>query len=71
MGNFFDCIQAKRSPISNIESQHRSISTCHLGNISLKLGRKLRWNPEAEFFIDDAQADSLLKREQRKGFETV
>jgi myo-inositol 2-dehydrogenase / D-chiro-inositol 1-dehydrogenase len=71
MGNFFDCIQTKRSPISNIESQHRSISTCHLGNISLKLGRKLRWNPETEFFIDDAQADSLLKREQRKGFETV
>jgi len=71
MGNFFDCIQAKRKPISDIESQHRSVSTCHLGNISMQLGRKLQWNPEAEFFVDDTQADAMLKREQRKGFETV
>ena len=71
MGNFFDCIQVKRKPISDIESQHRSVSTCHLGNIAMQLGRKLRWNPETEFFADDTQADTMLKREQRKGFETV
>ncbi len=71
MGNFFDCVQAKRKPISDIESQHRSVSTCHLANISMRLGRKLRWNPDAEFFIDDADADAMLKREQRKGFETT
>ncbi len=71
MGNFFDCVQSKRKPISDVESQHRSVSTCHLANISMQLGRKLRWNPDTEFFVDDAQADALLKREQRKGFETV
>jgi myo-inositol 2-dehydrogenase / D-chiro-inositol 1-dehydrogenase len=71
MGNFFDCVQAKRKPISDIESQHRSVSTCHLANISMRLGRKLTWNPETEFFVDDAAADAMLKREQRKGFETV
>jgi myo-inositol 2-dehydrogenase / D-chiro-inositol 1-dehydrogenase len=69
MGNFFDCVRARRSPISDIESQHRSVSTCHLGNISMRLGRKLRWDPESEFFIDDPEADSLLTREQRIGFE--
>lgn len=71
MGNFFDCVQAKRKPISDILSQHRSVSTCHLANISMRLGRKLQWNPDSEFFVNDQEADTMLKREQRKGFETV
>ena len=71
MGNFFDCVQARRQPISDIESQHRSVSTCHLANISLRLGRKLKWNPDVEKFVQDPQADQMLQREQRTGFETI
>jgi myo-inositol 2-dehydrogenase / D-chiro-inositol 1-dehydrogenase len=71
MGNFFDCVETRRQTISDINSQHRSVSTCHLGNISMKLGRQLEWNPESEIFVDDKAADALLKREQRQGFETV
>ena len=69
MGNFFDCIEARKTPISDIESQHRSVSTCHLANISLRLGRSLKWDPKSEKFIGDNDANSWLKREQRKGFE--
>ena len=69
MGNFFDCLQSRKQPISDIESQHRSVSTCHLGNISMRLGRKLTWDAAQETFIDDAEADSWLRREQRPGFE--
>ena len=39
------------------ESGHRSVSVCHLGNISCKLGRALEWNPAAEQFVGDAEAD--------------
>lgn len=69
MGNFFDCVKARKSPISDIESQHRSVSTCHLGNISLQLDRQLKWDPVSETFVDDAAADALRSREQRQGFE--
>jgi len=69
MGNFFDCIRERKTPISDIESQHRSVSTCHLANISMRMGRPLKWNPETERFVDDAEADKWLKREQRHGFE--
>lgn len=68
MGNFFDCVESRETPISDIVSQHRSVSVCHLGNISMRLGRKLRWNPETELFVDDAEADTWLKREQREPF---
>jgi len=70
MGNFFDCIQSRRLPISDIENQHRTVSTCHLGNISMRLGRALQWNPKLEQFVNDAEANRWLRREQRKGYET-
>lgn len=71
MGNFFDCVRARKLPVSDIESQHRSVSTCHLGNISMKLGRKLTWDPKTETFSSDEAANKLLRRDQRGGFETV
>ena len=71
MGNFFDCVEHRRTPISDVESQHRSVSTCHLGNIAMRVGHTVQWNPETERFVGDADADKLLKREQRHGFETA
>jgi myo-inositol 2-dehydrogenase / D-chiro-inositol 1-dehydrogenase len=69
MGNFFDCIQSRRLPISDVEDQHRSVSTCHLGNISMRLGRALQWNPATEQFVNDPEANKWLRRDQRKGYE--
>ena len=71
MGNFFDCVQSRQMPVSDVESQHRSVSTCHLGNIALKLGRPLAWDPGKEEFVGDAEANSFVSRPQRKGFEVV
>lgn len=70
MGNFFDCVAARRKPIADVESGHRSVSVCHLGNISCRLGRPLKWDPSAEHFVGDAEANILLSRPQREGFET-
>ena len=71
MGNFFDCVRERRQPLSNVVGQHRSVSTCHLGNISMHLGRPVKWDPESETFPGDGEANKLLAREQRKGFETA
>lgn len=71
MGNFFDCVQTRKQPISDVESQHRSVTTCHLGNIAMRLGRPLKWDADAEQFVDDAEANNLLSRQQREGFEVT
>jgi hypothetical protein len=71
MGNFFDCIAARRTPISDVPSQHRSAATCHLANISMQLGRPVRWDPQQECFPDDGEANGLLSRPQRTGFEVA
>jgi myo-inositol 2-dehydrogenase / D-chiro-inositol 1-dehydrogenase len=69
VANFFDCVKTKNTPISDVVSQHRSVSTCHLVNISIRVGRKLTWDPKKECFVGDTEANQYLKREQRKGFE--
>jgi predicted dehydrogenase len=69
VANFFDCIRTKNTPISDVVSQHRSATTCHLVNISLRLGRKLTWDAERESCVGDEEANRYLAREQRKGFE--
>jgi len=50
---------------------HRSTNTCHLGNIALKVGRKLAWDTETETFKNDPEANALLSREPRKGIRTA
>ncbi len=69
MGNFFDCVRSRKTPISDCESQHRSATTCHLVNLAIRIGRRLRWDPVKEEFIGDAEANQWLAREQRQGFE--
>jgi predicted dehydrogenase len=69
MGNFIDCLHTRQRPISDVASQHRSASICHLGNIAMRLGRTLTWNAEAERCVGDDEANSLLARAQRRGFE--
>ena len=69
MGNFYDCLKTRNTPLADVASQHRSVSVCHLANIAMRLGRKLAWNPEREQFVDDAEANARLSRERRSGFE--
>jgi myo-inositol 2-dehydrogenase / D-chiro-inositol 1-dehydrogenase len=69
MGNFFDCVKSRQTPLSNVVSQHRSVSVCHLGNISMRLGRKLKWDPQREQFADDDEANTWLSRPRRAPYE--
>jgi len=69
MGNFFDCVKTRDQPISDIFSHHRVLSTCHLANIALRLGRNLKWNPETEQIVGDDEANARQSRAQRKGYE--
>ncbi len=69
VADFLDCLKTRKRPIADIEIAHRSTNTCHLGNIAWKVGRKLQWDTEAETFKNDAEANALLAREARPGFE--
>jgi predicted dehydrogenase len=69
MVNFFECVRDRSTPISDVFTHHRAITTCHLANIAIRLNRSLKWDPEKEEIVGDAEANGWLAREQRKGYQ--
>jgi len=68
MQNFFDCIADRSDPVSDVYTHHRTMTSCHLCNITLMLGRKLQWDPEQQTFPKDEQARALLSRPSRSTY---
>ena len=67
--NFFACMRSREKPNADVEIGHRATTVCHLINISRDLGRKLQWDPVAEKFRGDKEANKLLSRPRRKGYK--
>ena len=65
MRNFLDAIKTRRQTICPIDVAVHSDTICHQGNIAIRLGRKLKWNPEKERFIKDDEANRMLSRSMR------
>ena len=68
MQNFFDCMEDRSDPISDVYTHHRTMTSCHLCNITLMLGRKLQWDPDKEDFVNDEQASALMSRPSRSQY---
>ncbi len=69
-GNWLDCIKTRKKPISPIEKGHKACAICLISDIAMQVDRKLNWNPDTEMFINDDEANSMLRREQRKPYGT-
>jgi hypothetical protein len=63
--NFLECVRTRRETICPVETAVRSDTICHLDDIAIRLGRKLRWDPKKEQFINDDEANRLLRRPMR------
>lgn len=63
--NFADCVKSRQDPICTAEIGHRSATVCNIGNIAMRLGRRLAWDPVAERFPNDEDANALLGRDMR------
>jgi predicted dehydrogenase len=64
--NFLDAVRQRKRAICPVDVAVRSDTIAHLDNIAIKLQRKLRWDPAREEFINDAEANSMLKRPMRR-----
>jgi hypothetical protein len=69
MQDWLDAMRKRSTPLADVEIGHRSISVCHLVNITRQLNRRLKWDPVAEQFPGDAEANALVDRPRRKGYE--
>ncbi len=63
--DFLDCVKSRKDPYFPVDIGHRVSTVCHLANIAVKLGRKLKWDPESEVFPNDDEANRFLSRPMR------
>ena len=64
--DFINCIRTRQKPKADVEEGHRSMVFCHMANIAYRVGnRKLRFDAQTESFVDDAEANKLLKANYR------
>ena len=68
--NWLECIRSRKQPVAPVEVGHRSCSACLIYDIAMKVPGKLRWDPEAEQFIDNAEANKRVSRTQRYPYGT-
>ncbi len=63
--NWLDCIASREKPVCDVEIGHRSATVCHLGNLAMRLGRELQWDPAQEQFVGDDQANLMTSKPMR------
>ena len=68
-GNWLEAIRDDKPTIAPVEEAHRACSACLLHHIAMKLKRKIYWDPVKEQFGNDVEANKMLSRVQRKGYE--
>ena len=70
VADFIDAIRNNRRPNCDIEIGHLTASLCHLGNLAVRLGRSIQFNPKTEQVIGDDEANRLMGREYRDHWGT-
>jgi hypothetical protein len=63
--NFVQCLRSRKDPIAPVEAGHQASYLGMIAEISIRLGRKLRWDPTSETFLQDDEANRLLSAPMR------
>ena len=63
--NWLDCIKTRKPPVCDVAIGHRSATVCHLGNIAIRVGREIAWDPTAQTIVGDPEAAKMLSRPYR------
>lgn len=68
--NFIQAVRSRKTSDQNgpVETAHTSSALAHVANIAFRVGRYLQFDPEAERFVSDEEANSLLRRDYREPF---
>jgi len=69
--NFIKAVHSRKATDlhADVEIGHRSAMLCHMANIAMRVGRRLRFDAQNERFIGDSEANTYLTKQYRKGYE--
>lgn len=63
--NFVDCVLSREQPITSVDSAIRSDTICHMGDIGVRTGEVLKWDPVQETVLGSADAVKMMHRPMR------
>jgi predicted dehydrogenase len=63
--NWIECLKSRQLPICDVAIGHRSATVCHLGNIAVRTGKKLQWDPAKEQILGDAELAKWVSKPYR------
>jgi hypothetical protein len=63
--NFLECVRSRRDPAAPVEAGHAATTATLVADIATRLGRKVIWDWKSESFLNDEQANRMLKRSMR------
>jgi predicted dehydrogenase len=69
--DWLDSMRSRKRPLCEVEDGHRVSIACHLANMSLRLGRSIRWDPEKEQVIGDKEAAAMCVRPYRAPWDAA
>jgi predicted dehydrogenase len=69
--DWLDCMRSRKRPLCDVEDGQRVSIVCHLANMSLRLGRSIRWDPAKEQVIGDKEAAAMCVRPYRAPWDGV
>jgi predicted dehydrogenase len=69
--NWIDCIRSRKRPLCDVEDGHFVAVGCNLANMSMRLGRSIRWDPEKQEVIGDKEAAAMCSRPYREPWDKV
>ena len=64
--NFLTGVLTRKTPASDIDSAVQSDFISHLGDICIRTGRKIKWDPERETIVGDEAAARMQRRAMRE-----
>jgi Oxidoreductase family, C-terminal alpha/beta domain/Oxidoreductase family, NAD-binding Rossmann fold len=64
-GNFLECVRTRKKTICDIDIAHRAASAVLLGGVAKQLNRTLHYDPQAEQFVNDDEANRLMSIAKR------
>lgn len=67
--NWLECVRSRKLPICDAEIGHRSATVCHLGNIAIRTGRKIKWDPTKEEIVGDKEASAMTTKAYREPYK--
>jgi len=68
--DFFRSLRTRQDPVSPVEEGQAASTLGNVSDIALRLGRKLRWNPTVDKFVNDTEADARIHGPERSPWIT-